>query len=314
MNEKNDFALVRRPPSALEKAEPGAKRILSGMVTETLALAKKDPSAKSLFNVLIGAKFSNFEQIIERLIEMELDYRFDLRYISFDSATELLRSAEEQPFDLVCINVDEINWDKPADGDYEARLHGGIELLARLKAKYSKPLFFMSGRDNILDLLRPQLSHPDVIFLRLPFKPGLFWNALDVCLGTSCETMENLGQIATRLQRAQPPKIVVVDEDSRFLELTQFIIRDWFKNVTLLTFQNSRDAIRELLQRPIDLLIANVNRPEFFVWHVLPLLAGENTKYPLLVRSLDGDTDMEEQLRARADPDVNIWTDKSKGT
>ncbi len=37
---ENAFALVPRPPGALEKAEPGAKRILSGMVADTLALAR----------------------------------------------------------------------------------------------------------------------------------------------------------------------------------------------------------------------------------------------------------------------------------
>ena len=40
MNEKHDLALVRRPPSALEKAEPGAKRILSNIVADALALAQ----------------------------------------------------------------------------------------------------------------------------------------------------------------------------------------------------------------------------------------------------------------------------------
>ena len=38
MSENNDFALAPRPSGALEKAEPGAKRILSGMVADTLAL------------------------------------------------------------------------------------------------------------------------------------------------------------------------------------------------------------------------------------------------------------------------------------
>ena len=299
MSEKNKFALVARSPGALEKAEPGAKRILSGMVTETLALAKKEPSAKSVFIVLIGDKFSNFVHVIERLIEMELGHRFDLRFISFDSTAGLLRAADEQPFDLICLNVDEIDWYKPTDGCYDTRLLKGIEMLARLKAKYSKPLFFMSGRDSILDLLRAQLSHPDVVFLRLPFKPGLVWNALYVCLGTSCDTMENLGEIATRPHRAQPPRIVVVDEDSRCLELTQIIIRDWLKNVTILTFQNGSDAFQELLQGAPDLLIANVNRPEFFVWDVLPLLAEKNRKYPILVTSGKGDAYMEKLLRAR---------------
>ncbi len=46
MSEKNAFALVPRPPSGLEKAEPGAKRILSGMVADTLALAKKESAPR----------------------------------------------------------------------------------------------------------------------------------------------------------------------------------------------------------------------------------------------------------------------------
>lgn len=40
MDETDNFALVPRPPGAVEKAAPGAKRILSGMVAGTLALRK----------------------------------------------------------------------------------------------------------------------------------------------------------------------------------------------------------------------------------------------------------------------------------
>ena len=40
MNEKNGFALVRKPSSAVDKAAPSAKRILVGMVDDTLNLAK----------------------------------------------------------------------------------------------------------------------------------------------------------------------------------------------------------------------------------------------------------------------------------
>ena len=47
MNENDNFALVPRPPGALEKAEPSAKRILSGIVSDTLALTKKEPPRKS---------------------------------------------------------------------------------------------------------------------------------------------------------------------------------------------------------------------------------------------------------------------------
>ena len=42
MNESDNFALVPRPLGTLEKAEPGAKRILSGMVADTLAVARRE--------------------------------------------------------------------------------------------------------------------------------------------------------------------------------------------------------------------------------------------------------------------------------
>jgi len=40
MGEKKNFALVRKPSSAVERAAPGAKRILSGMVADALVLAQ----------------------------------------------------------------------------------------------------------------------------------------------------------------------------------------------------------------------------------------------------------------------------------
>lgn len=48
MDEKNNFALVPRSSSALENAEPGPKRVLSGMVTDTLALARAAKEKRDL--------------------------------------------------------------------------------------------------------------------------------------------------------------------------------------------------------------------------------------------------------------------------
>ena len=42
MSENGDFALVTKPSSAVEKAEPGAKRILSAMVEDTLGVARRE--------------------------------------------------------------------------------------------------------------------------------------------------------------------------------------------------------------------------------------------------------------------------------
>ncbi len=48
MDEKNDFALVPKSPTAVEKAEPGAKRILAVIVADMLSLTPvEDP--KTLF-------------------------------------------------------------------------------------------------------------------------------------------------------------------------------------------------------------------------------------------------------------------------
>jgi DNA topoisomerase-3 len=40
MNENDEYALVPKTPAAIEKVAPGAKRVLSGMVEDTLALTK----------------------------------------------------------------------------------------------------------------------------------------------------------------------------------------------------------------------------------------------------------------------------------
>jgi hypothetical protein len=45
-NEQNDFALVLKAPTAIEKAAPRAKRIISGMVVDVIALANKGLSPR----------------------------------------------------------------------------------------------------------------------------------------------------------------------------------------------------------------------------------------------------------------------------
>ncbi len=54
MDEKKENALVPRPPGAVEKAVPGAKRILSGMVSDTLALASREQRALAPTKFRIG--------------------------------------------------------------------------------------------------------------------------------------------------------------------------------------------------------------------------------------------------------------------
>jgi TPR repeat protein len=69
MSESDNFALVRKPLSAVEKAAPGGKLILSGMVEDALALLRKtrprivvvddEPMLLELFKVAILQCFKN---------------------------------------------------------------------------------------------------------------------------------------------------------------------------------------------------------------------------------------------------------------
>jgi len=69
MKETKNSALVPRPPGTLEKAEPGARRILSNMVADALALAKKGPppSPRPLRIVLVDDE-DWFTEMVEMMI------------------------------------------------------------------------------------------------------------------------------------------------------------------------------------------------------------------------------------------------------
>lgn len=55
MSENNDFALVPSAPNSVEKAQPCAKRVLAGMVADTLALGHAKVAAQSLSALQPGA-------------------------------------------------------------------------------------------------------------------------------------------------------------------------------------------------------------------------------------------------------------------
>ena len=77
INEKNNFALVPRAPGALEKAEPGAKRILSGMVSDTLSLARRELDTSPTK----PASHLKSSEAAERLYQLGLRCQEDGKYI-----------------------------------------------------------------------------------------------------------------------------------------------------------------------------------------------------------------------------------------
>lgn len=75
MDGNHNFALVPRPPSAVEKAEPGAKRILSGMVADTLALARPaqpeiSANKQMIYSPLSDACWSSTEVRTEAMLPL----------------------------------------------------------------------------------------------------------------------------------------------------------------------------------------------------------------------------------------------------
>jgi hypothetical protein len=152
MNKKNGFALVRMPSNAVEKAAPGAKRILSGMVTDTLALRKKHSSRHEFWVAICGYDDGSGEELTSYLQKIMPDnWRGQLN--CFFYADEEIRATDQKIFELcfeglmkaskrnffelffVFLNLDPpLNLDRP-----EVQ-----ELFDNLKSKFQKPIIIIS--------------------------------------------------------------------------------------------------------------------------------------------------------------------------
>jgi hypothetical protein len=152
MNEKNDFALVRRPSSAVEKAAPGAKRILSGMVTDTLALRKKHSKEHKFWVAICGndgdldGRFTSYLQKI-----LADDWSGELN--GFTYADEAMRATDQKLFELCFEGLKKaakqklfdlffvfLNLDLPLKPDRpEVR-----EFFSNLESKFQNPIIIIS--------------------------------------------------------------------------------------------------------------------------------------------------------------------------
>jgi predicted ATP-grasp superfamily ATP-dependent carboligase len=99
MNERGNSALVPRPPGSLEKAEPGAKRILSNMVADTLALAKKETPRKSRPLRIVQV---NDETCVNEVFDIFIRDRFqDATVLSFGNPVAALEELSQTDPDLL---------------------------------------------------------------------------------------------------------------------------------------------------------------------------------------------------------------------
>ena len=163
MNVKNNGALVQKPSSAVEKAAPGAKRVLSGMVKDTLALAKP------VFTVFLGdslmpGEIGNglFGELVESVIKSDWQKHYSLKFIHFKRESELLKLVSDTSFNLIFLYVSGVEW---ATGDPRINkdFSKPVEVLSKIRTRYGKPIIATQ-----IDDLRPSFEGTGVIFQQSP--------------------------------------------------------------------------------------------------------------------------------------------------
>jgi TPR repeat protein len=108
MRESNESALVTKPPGLLEKAEPGARRILSSMVADTLALAKP------IFTVLM-CDDDPTSNVAEVVIRSDWPHKYSIRFIRFTRDSALLKLTQEEFCPIFFVYVGNVKWSTSAN-------------------------------------------------------------------------------------------------------------------------------------------------------------------------------------------------------
>jgi DNA-binding NarL/FixJ family response regulator len=249
MNKNGNFAVVRRPSSAVEKAVPGAKRILSGMVADALALAKADPPVKPILSMLVGGGIiDGHAGLFEDILRPYLESQYNLKVMARDNAVELIKLAEQQPFDLFIIILNNVwqDLDKIQLDATDGEMWGDrVMFLKRLKMQFGKPIIALSGIDTIEMSERSKRAGADV-FLSLSEIGSVkgfqneFLPALETALKIKIPrdaAMRN----ETMSPKTHPLKIILVDDENFVLDAMEMVILDKFKNVTVQKFREYVD-------------------------------------------------------------------------
>lgn len=151
MNEANNFALVRKPSGAVQKAGPKAKRIISGMAIDTLTLAKPE------FVILMCD--DQISDSFEVAVKYSWARKHKLTFIRFTKATELQMLTKKR-FDLIFLYLGNVTWDVGS----KHRFNSAVEFLTKLKAQYYKPIIATQGMD-----MSKQFAGTGITFIEAPW-------------------------------------------------------------------------------------------------------------------------------------------------
>jgi hypothetical protein len=137
MRESNESALALRAPSPLEKAEPGARRILFSMVADTLALAKP------IFTVLM-CDADPTSNVAEVVIRSNWPNKYSIRFIRLKRDTEVLKLTQEQFFSIFFVYVGSVEWSTSA-GDLFALFTQATEVWRQIEAQHGLLIIATQG-------------------------------------------------------------------------------------------------------------------------------------------------------------------------
>jgi TPR repeat protein len=325
MNENNGFALVPRPPGAIEKAEPGAMRILSGMVADTLALAHVG-EAEAAFNR--GCDYYNGNGV-------PLDYKLAAKY--FRDAAEKGHAAAQDKLGF-CYEFGKgvtedmhaaVRWFRMAAEKGYAEAQFNLGWCYEKGEEYAEALRWYlkaAGQGNVWaqqwlgicyengKSIVPQDYVEAAKWFRKAAEQGEAHS--QYCLGVLLENgrglaqdyveavrwyrkaaeqghptaQNNLGvcyeETAPQPRKSRPIRITMVCSEPAPFQSLEFVIRLWFKDATFRLFQdNGEEAWQELSRIDPDLLI---------MADVMPVLRGEEigrrlldrkATYPIIVTS-----------------------------
>jgi mannitol/fructose-specific phosphotransferase system IIA component (Ntr-type)/ActR/RegA family two-component response regulator len=104
-------------------------------------------------------------------------------------------------------------------------------------------------------------------------------------------------------RKARPPRIVVVDDEQTLLDVYEMILGSHFKDATILPFLDGDEAWLEISRTPPDVLITDMARSSLSGWEMLPLLAAQKCKFPVVV--VTGSAD-EKDVRQCAGNELNL--------
>jgi response regulator RpfG family c-di-GMP phosphodiesterase len=167
MNEKNNFALVRKPLSAVEKTAPRAKRILSGIAADALVLARK----KTLLKIVL----IDDEPILLKMFEQLIRGWFkDVKLLQFENSREAWHELLQANPDLL------ITRDKMPGMT-------GEEIIRHLSAKnVSYPIIVNGGWPPTEQWVRKfAKKNLKITFLLSPFTSEQFYKELSKHFGSS---------------------------------------------------------------------------------------------------------------------------------